>query len=132
MAVSKDIKILVVDDHPTVRKLLAEGFSVHGFKNVRVAENGKRALELLREESADIVVSDNNMPVMDGLELLTAVKENSVFKNIPFVLMSSDMPNYLQKTAARLGTAACLRKPVTPTQLTELFTQFLGSSNAAP
>ncbi len=88
----KSAKILVVDDIALMRKGVCVLLNEFGFakENIREADNGKSALDMLRMEKADLVISDVNMPVMRGIELVRAIRLDDELKTIPVLLMSTD------------------------------------------
>ena len=107
------MKILLVDDDDIFRTLLSEVLEGEGFE-ISAQENGRLAWESLQAEGADIVVSDVNMPEMDGMELLRLIREDARFSGLPVVMM-------VQKTsmqeASEGGADAYLFKPFPNTDL---------------
>jgi two-component system, chemotaxis family, chemotaxis protein CheY len=84
-----DVLVLLVDDDKIPRVILSRALKELGINNILTAENGQSALQILFTESVDIVVSDWNMPVMDGLEFFRSVKGNGRLSSIPFLLLTS-------------------------------------------
>ncbi|MCC6048386.1 MAG: response regulator, partial [Thermodesulfobacterium sp.] len=74
MPIDPNIKILIVDDFSTMRKIIRNILTQLGFKNILEADDGTTALEILKKEKVDLIISDWNMPKMSGLELLKAVR----------------------------------------------------------
>ena len=102
--------VLVVDDYPSIRRSMRELVESLGL-NFREAENGLEALEALKQERPDVIISDLVMPEMDGFELTEAIKTSSDFRQIPVIIISthSDV-RYIFK-ALRLGADDYLTKP---------------------
>ncbi len=101
--------VMVVDDHPEirayVRDLLEEDF------NIILAENGWQALEILKEEKVDVIITDIMMPVMDGFVLIESLKENEKWKNIPVVAISARTGQEDKERVLKLGVADYMIKP---------------------
>jgi len=108
----KNSTILVVDDFKSIRKVVSDTLHNYGFKTIE-AENGQEALAILNEEAKniDLILSDYNMPSINGQELLEKVKENSLFKNIPFVLLTSENDREKIMKAKEVGLDAWIQKP---------------------
>src|SRR5437660_9409260 len=101
-------KLLIVDDEQGMRQLLSIVFGREGH-DVRVAENGRRALELLRSREADVIVSDVKMPDMDGIELLRAARE--LLPEVAVVLMTAFATVDTAREAFKLGADDFITKP---------------------
>ncbi len=120
--------ILVVDDDPVSRLVVSEYLRKQGYE-VRVAEQGLDALDLLKAEPCDVLITDISMPEMDGFELMKAISLQ--FPQIPVIAMSSFSKlhsatiDYLE-IADRLGVAATLAKPVVEKDLLETVKRILG------
>ena len=113
MAVSPDIRILVVDDFLPIRKAIIETLKLLKFNNVEDAENGIVALEKMEAEKFDLVISDWVMPEMDGLELLTNIKSNEKLKSVPVMMVTAEAaPENIVK-AIKAGAANYIVKPIT-------------------
>ena len=82
------MKILVVEDQRTVRKLLSQNLQVLGFSHIKEAENGKAALELLRAEPFDLVISDMEMPELGGLELLKEIRHDRQLRHLKVLMVT--------------------------------------------
>ena len=114
-------KILLVDDNEFIRKSLKRLLRSMGFDSVETAENGKEALEMLDAGAFGCVISDYNMPVMNGYELLVEIREHRA-RDTPFVLMSSQIDDALMTAAFQADANACLAKEsITPELLGEIF-----------
>src|ERR671938_1687085 len=100
--------LLIVDDEPGMRQLLSHVFGRAGHA-VRAAENGAKALELLRQEPADLIISDVKMPDMNGIELLRRVREFS--PDVSVVLMTAFATVETAREAFKLGADDFIQKP---------------------
>ncbi|MFN3396599.1 MAG: response regulator [Thermodesulfovibrionales bacterium] len=107
-----DIRIMIVDDCPTTRKLLGLYLRGRGY-NLVFAENGLDALEKLASERISLILSDLNMPYMDGIELLRSIRSNPAFSHIPFLMVTTEADEEEKKRAIDSGANGYLVKPVT-------------------
>ncbi|MBT6514824.1 MAG: response regulator [Crocinitomicaceae bacterium] len=109
--------ILIVEDSGIQREILIAQLQQIGFENISGASDGKEALSYIESHPVDIILSDLKMPVMDGLELLRKVKENSRLKDIPFLVLTIDSDPNKNQEALRLGALDYIVKPSTPDDL---------------
>jgi len=104
-------RILLVDDHEMARQALKLFLEHHGYA-CQEAEHGAAALAWLEQrEHVDLIVSDNQMPVMTGLQFLLQVKANPHFSTIPFILYSGDITDEIQRQTHQAGALAVVNKP---------------------
>jgi len=108
--------ILVVDDSSSVRVLVGKGLKEAGF-HVILAENGRVALDLLRNEKPDLILSDIDMPEMNGEEFCQAVHADAVLAAIPFIVMSANDQRPIMRRMLQLGADSYLVKPFNVDQL---------------
>ena len=106
------MKILVVDDDRTTRKLLSLYLKGNGF-DVATAENGLDAIEKLGGESVNLVVTDLNMPYMDGIEFIRTMKTNPATGHIPVLMITTEDDDEERQRATDAGADGYLIKPVT-------------------
>ena len=109
-------RILIVDDSLTARLMIRRCLEIAGFSSARFREacHGREALAMLKEESADLILTDLNMPVMDGKTLLKLIKASPRLNAIPVIVISS-ITNEQEEDALRAGgVAAVIRKPMSP------------------
>jgi CheY-like chemotaxis protein len=106
-----DKVILVVDDSTTVRKFVAASLNMKGFRVV-TASDGVEALERMPAEKFDLIITDLNMPDMDGFEFIRTLRETPEYREIPIIVLSSmtDLKN--KDYALELGALAFLEKPL--------------------
>ncbi len=110
--------ILVVDDCRTTRKIVSLYLNNAGFKTIAAA-NGVEAIEKLVGSRVDIIVSDLNMPQMDGAELITWVRSNPAYKDIPLVILTTENDASRKIKLMETGATAFLNKPITREKLIE-------------
>ena len=120
------IKVLVVDDFSTMRKIIKNNLRGMGFNNIVEAENGQKALEELNKESIGLIISDWNMPVMTGIELLKAVRGDAGLKSIPFIMVTAEGQKDNVMEAAKAGVSNYVVKPFTPDTFSEKLQKVLG------
>ncbi len=121
MAVGKpDMKILVVDDFPTMRRIVKTLFKQNGFGNFIEAEDGAQAYEVLKQNpDIEFIVSDWNMPNMTGIEFLKAVRADPKFKHIPFLMVTAEAEKENIIEAVKSGVSNYVVKPFTGQTLAE-------------
>jgi two-component system chemotaxis response regulator CheY len=107
----EDTKFLVVDDFSTMRRIVRNLLKELGFANVQEAEDGVDALNKLRGEKFDFVVSDWNMPNMTGIELLGAMRSEGY--GTPFAFVTSEGSPEMRETAEQAGALFLIAKPFT-------------------
>ncbi|MDQ8031406.1 two-component system response regulator [Bordetella genomosp. 1] len=116
--------ILVADDSATMRMIVRAALTGAGWQVV-TAGNGKEALDLARDQQIDLVVSDWNMPVMGGLDLIRGLREQERYLDVPVLVLTTE-EDVDSKTAARdLGVCGWLNKPVDPETLVDLAAELL-------
>ena len=107
-----DLDVLVVDDHEAMRALLARVLAKKGVERVRTAETGARALDLLRERAANLVLADNQMPGMNGLEFIAAIRGDPAFGAPKIIIVSGNDNGAFAAQAKAAGADTVLVKPV--------------------
>ncbi len=106
-------RILVVEDHPSTRTLISILLQQIGYDEIRLVPNGLEALEQLKRDKYDLILSDWDMPEMDGLTLWDKMREDDTLKNIPFVLLTAIKETEMVKTAISKGVTDYIVKPFT-------------------
>ena len=113
------LKFLVVDDFSTMRRIVRNLLKELGFTNVEEAEDGAVALSKLRQGGFEVVVSDWNMPNMDGLSLLQTMRADAALKSLPFLMITADAKKENIAAAVQAGASSCIAKPFTAATLQE-------------
>jgi len=119
MSVNKNLKILIVDDFATMRKVIRNLLKQGGFENVVEAEDGVVALKVLKSQTVDFIISDWNMPNMSGLELLKAVRGDEELKDLPFLMVTAEALKDNVVAAVKAGVSNYIVKPFTAEVLNE-------------
>ncbi len=119
-----EAKFLVVDDFLMVRDMVKKALNGKGLSNIITAKNGQEALAVLNEyhnkkEPIDLIISDWNMPVMTGIDLLKNCKLDKNLKNIPFLMVTAERDQAQIMEAAKLGVSDYIIKPFSSTTLLE-------------
>jgi len=119
--------ILVVDDSAAIRKILQRVLRQTGMsiRTIHEAGDGQEALEALKNNRIDLVLTDINMPKMDGLQFLAAMKSMAHCRNIPVVMITTEGGETKVAEAVRLGASGYVRKPFTADQIKEKLAGFL-------
>ena len=107
------IKVLVVDDMSTMRRILKNVLRQIGFSDIIEAENGQDALTKLKSGGFGLVISDWNMPVMQGIELLRAVRADADLKTLPFLMVTGEAQKENLIEAVQVGVSSYVVKPFT-------------------
>jgi len=123
--------ILIVDDSLPMRAVIkktlkASGFNVGEFYE---ASNGREALEILRREWADLVISDYNMPEMNGLQMVEEMKRDEVLGSIPVVMVTTEGSRERIDMFIKTGVADYVRKPFTPEEIRSKLAAILGEED---
>ena len=115
----KNMKFLVVDDFSTMRRIVRNLLKELGFPNIDEAEDGVIALQKLRGGGFDFVVSDWNMPNMDGLALLQNIRSDAALKKLPVLMVTAEAKKENIVAAAQAGASGYVVKPFTAATLDE-------------
>src|SRR6187402_1789129 len=114
-----DLKFLIVDDFSTMRRIVRGLLKEMGCNNADEAEDGAIALQMLKAQKYDFVVSDINMPNMDGFDLLKAIKAHDELKHLPVLMVTAEARKEDIVRAAQEGAAGYIVKPFTKATLEE-------------
>ena len=114
-----NIRFLVVDDFSTMRRIVRNLLKEIGHTNVEEAEDGQIALGKLQAGNFDFVVSDLNMPNMNGFELLRSIRADARLKSLPVLLVTAEAKKEDIVTAAQIGASGYIVKPFTKATLEE-------------
>ncbi len=125
-------RVLIVDDSAAMRSFIRRVMDVSGFDcSVQLeAANGKEALEVLRHEWVDLILTDINMPTMNGEELVRALESDEALRSIPVLVVSTDGTSQRIQQMMTLGAKGYLAKPFTPEGLREELERLLEVPNA--
>jgi two-component system chemotaxis response regulator CheY len=126
MPIASTLKVLIVDDQNSVRQMTRITLEELGIRTIHEAENGKDALSTATLQPIDLIISDFNMPEMDGLEFLRAVRGHAALRKLPFILLTGRGDRELVVKAAQAGVNNYLVKPFTTPILREKIEQVLG------
>ncbi len=120
------MRVLIADDSRVMRQIVTRTLRQAGYSGLDLVEagNGRDALELVRTEAPDLVLSDWNMPEMTGLELLTALRGEG--STVPFVFVTSEGSPEMRETAERAGAMFLIAKPFTPEVFQDVLAPVLG------
>jgi two-component system chemotaxis response regulator CheY len=119
------IKILVVDDFATMRKVIRNLLKQVGYENIVEAEDGVTALKALKSQKIDFIISDWNMPNMTGIELLKAVRADEDLKTTPFLMVTAEALQDNVITAVKAGVSNYIVKPFTAEVLNDKIKKIL-------
>ena len=125
MSHPSDLKFLVVDDFSTMRRIVRGLLKEMGCNNVEEAEDGVVALQMIKTNRYDFVISDINMPNMNGFDLLKALKAENSLKHIPVLMVTAEARKDDILLAAQSGAAGYVVKPFTKATLEEKVTKIL-------
>ncbi len=109
--IDRDMRVLIVDDFVTMRRIVRTIFESIGFHKIEEAEDGKRALEKLQSNNFGLVVSDWNMPNMMGIDLLRAVRADPKLANLPFLMVTAESQKENVMEAVKAGVSNYVIKP---------------------
>jgi two-component system chemotaxis response regulator CheY len=118
------VDVLIVDDSAAIRKILQRMLGQAGLTLGKVFEagDGLEALEKLKTQPVNLILSDINMPNMDGIQLLTELKSKAEFKHVPVIMITTEGGEAKVMEAVQLGAAGYVRKPFTADQIKEKLT----------
>jgi|ERR1700733_6865151 two-component system chemotaxis response regulator CheY len=120
------LKVLVVDDQASVRQMTRVTLEKLGIRMIHEAANGQAALVTLTEQPIDLIISDFNMPMMDGVGLLRAVRSHLQFRKVPFILVTGRGDRELVVKAAQAGVNNYIVKPFDESTLKQKLEAVLG------
>jgi len=126
MPLTSTLKVLVVDDQTSVRQMTRLTLEEIGVRLIHEAENGSRAIEMASVQPLDLIISDYNMPEMDGIEFLRAVRGHPSARRVPFILVTGRGDRELVVKAAQAGANNYVVKPFTADILRKKIEQVLG------
>ncbi len=113
------LKVLVVDDFPTMRRIVKNLLKQIGFENIDEAEDGMMALQKLQKDKYGLVVSDWNMPNMEGIDLIRKIRQDAALKDTPFLMVTAEAEKEKVIEAIKAGVDNYIVKPFTAEVLKE-------------
>ena len=123
--IDKSLKVLIVDDFASMRRIVKNTLKQIGFKNILEADDGTTALAMLKEQKIDVVLADWNMPKMSGLELLKTVRKDDTLKTIPVLMVTAEAQKENVIEAIQAGVSNYIVKPFTPDSMKQKLEQTL-------
>jgi two-component system chemotaxis response regulator CheY len=130
--VNTPIKYLVVDDFSTMRRIVKNLLQELGYQNIQEADDGKTAWPMLQAGSFDFVITDWNMPLMPGLDLLKAIRADEKLKNLPVLMVTAEAKREQIVEAVQAGVSGYVVKPFTAEILKQKLDKILQARAAAP
>jgi two-component system, chemotaxis family, chemotaxis protein CheY len=123
--------VLIVDDSTPMRTVIKKVVKASGFNSGRIyeASNGKEALGVLEKEWLDIVLTDYNMPEMDGLMLLEEMQKNETFRSIPVVMITTEGSKQRVDEFLKKGAKAYIKKPFSPEEIKHKLNSIMGETS---
>jgi len=122
-----DLRILIVDDFVTMRRIIKNLLRDAGFNNCAEAENGLDALQLLKSSHFDLVITDWNMPQMSGFELLTHIRKNPAWLRLPVLMVTAEAKREQIIMAMKAGVNGYVVKPFTAQVLRNKIDYIIGN-----
>ena len=126
MAADTNMKVLVVDDFATMRRIVKNILTQLGFKNIVEADDGSTAVDVLKSEKVDMIISDWNMPKMTGLELLKHVRGTPELADTPFIMVTAEAQQDNIILAVKAKVSQYIVKPFTAETLGEKIDKIFG------
>jgi len=127
MPAASAIKVLVVDDQLTMRALIRSALQEIGIRDIADAGDGEEGLKSLLSRPAHLVISDFNMPKMDGLGFLRALRANDATKKSAFIMLTGRADKDLVQRAVQFGVNNYITKPFSPAQLRQKIEEVFGA-----
>ncbi|HZP86377.1 MAG TPA: chemotaxis response regulator CheY [Burkholderiales bacterium] len=129
--INRDMRFLIVDDFSTMRRIVRNLLKEMGYANAEEAEDGIKALEKLRTGGFDFVISDVNMPNMNGFNLLREIRKDPALQGLPVLLVTAEAKKEDIVTAAQAGASGYIVKPFTKITLEEKLSKILAKMQPA-
>lgn len=117
-------KILYVDDAHSLRQLMDMVLSKH--YQISLAENGQEGFEVAKQSQFDLIISDINMPIMNGFELLEALRNQPEYKFIPILMLTTEASAEMKEQGKQLGATGWVIKPFDPEKILKVIERVLG------
>ncbi|MBS1141708.1 MAG: response regulator [Proteobacteria bacterium] len=117
--------ILIVDDSTSIRNMLKACLQPLGYRIVEAA-GGRAGLEQLRQENVDLIISDQNMPGMDGLSMVKSIRSGTEKQNVPILVLTTETSDEMKTAFRAAGATGWMSKPFTPERLEAALKKLLG------
>ena len=127
MPAASAIKVMVVDDQASMRAMIRRALQDQGFKDIRDVGGASEALGAIRADRVHLIISDYNMPEVDGLQFLQAVRSDPVIGKTVFIMLTGSSDREIVQKAAALGVNNYLVKPFAPAALKEKIERVFGA-----
>ena len=120
--------VLIVDDSSAMRAVIKKVIGLSGFKmdSCLEAENGRQAMDLLSDQWVDVIISDINMPEVNGLEFLELLRENETLKEIPVIMITTEASEQRMQGAFDRGAKGFIKKPFLPEEIKRVLYKVIG------
>ncbi len=120
--------VLIVDDSNAMRAVIKKVVALSGFQMDKCLEagNGRQAMELLADQWVDVIISDINMPEVNGLELLDLLGKNEILKEIPVIMITTEASEQRMKEAFARGAKGFIKKPFLPEEIKKVLYEVIG------
>jgi len=120
--------VLIVDDSNSIRAVVKKIVTLSGFQMDKCLEagNGRQAMELLADNWVDVIISDINMPEVNGLELLDLLSKNETLKEIPVIMITTEGSDQRMKEAFERGAKGFIKKPFLPEEIKKVLYEVIG------
>jgi len=129
--VNNTLRYLIVDDYSTMRRIVKNLLQELGYQNIQEADDGQTAWPMLQTGNFDFVITDWNMPLMPGLELLKAIRADEKLKNLPVLMVTAEAKREQIVEAAQAGVSGYVVKPFTAETLKQKLEKILQARSAA-
>jgi two-component system chemotaxis response regulator CheY len=129
MSLVENLRVMIVDDTTTSRMLIRDGLESLGIKNVVQANDGEQALKLMMASPVHLVISDFNMPKLDGLQLLQAIRAYKPTTKTPFIMLTGRSDREILEKGMKLGLNNYITKPFTIPALKKALETVVGRLN---
>ena len=126
MSVDRNMRILVIDDFQTMRRIIINLLRQLGFNNITEADDGTTAWDKLQAEPVDLIISDWNMPKMTGIDLLKKVRASERYKTTPFIMVTAEGKRENVIAAVQAGVSNYIVKPFNAATLKEKMVKVIG------
>ncbi len=121
--------ILTVDDSPSIRQMLAYVLSSNGYRVIEAAD-GVEGLNLAKAHQADLVLTDQNMPKMDGIAFIKALRGLAAYKHVPIMMLTTESSPALKQQGRDAGATGWMVKPFDPEKLLEMLKKIFAQTTA--